>query len=167
MKKFLKITFCFLTAFTALSCNQSEQERNRMTDNKFFQDSRIVEKKDKSEKFKINIEVGSEILTASLENNETTQELLKLLPITISMKELYKSEKYAELPVKLSGAEAVRQGYEIGDIGYWTPGNCLVIYYKQTGEIINGLQILGKIDENINIFEKYKGSVTVGISLAE
>ena len=79
-----------------------------------------------------------------MENNETARDFLKLLPITITMKELYESEKYTELPVKLSRVEVTRQGYEIGDIGYWAPGNCLVIYYKQTGEIINGLQIIEK-----------------------
>ena len=166
MRKFFKTAF-FLMTFFILSCDQISQERNTMTYNKFSQDNRISEKLGKTEKLKINIEIGGEILTASLENNETTQDLLKLLPMTITMKDLYESEKYAELPVELSGAGVSRQGYEIGDIGYWAPGNCLVIYYKQTGEIINGLQILGKIDENINIFEKNKNSVIVRISKSD
>ena len=146
MENSLKITLYFLMIFYILSCKQNSQEE------------KIIEKS------KINIEIGNTKLTALLENNETARDFLKLLPITITMKELYESEKYAELPVKLSRAEVTRQGYEIGDIGYWAPGNCLVIYYKQTGEIINGLQIIGKIHDNIDVFEKYEGTVIVKIS---
>ena len=142
----LKITLYFLMIFHILSCKQNSQEE------------KIIEKP------KINIEIGDTKLTALLENNETAQDFLKLLPITITMKELYESEKYTELPVKLSRVEVTRRGYEIGDIGYWAPGNCLVIYYKQTGEIINGLQIIGKIHDNIDVFEKYEGTVIVKIS---
>ncbi|MCP1223150.1 cyclophilin-like fold protein [Sebaldella sp. S0638] len=135
-----------------------------VNNNESFQNNSIIKK---DEKLEINIEIGGTTLTALLENNETTHDFLKLLPVTITMKELYESEKYAELSVQLPRAGATRQGYEVGDIGYWAPGNCLVIYYRQTGEIINGLQIIGKINENIDVFEKYKGSVEVRITKSE
>ena len=165
MNKFLKISIVFLMNFYILSCNQNPQERETMVNNnKSFQNSSTIKK---DEKLEINIEIGNTTLTALLENNETTHDFLKLLPMTITMKELYESEKYAELPVQLPRVGATRQGYEVGDIGYWTPGNCLVIYYRQTGEIINGLQIIGKINENIGVFEKHKGSVKVTITKSE
>jgi hypothetical protein len=43
-------------------------------------------------------------------------------------------------------------GYEVGDIGYWTPGHALVIFYAQNGEIISNLQEMGYIDSGVEIW---------------
>lgn len=168
MWKIIKIIICFFVTFNMLSCNQNGKANQAGKYNKeSFQNKNITKKEKNIEKVKINIEIGNTKLTALLENNETTKNLFKLLPMTVKMKELYESEKYVKLPVELSKSGVSSQGYEIGDIGYWAPGNCLVIYYKQTGEIINGLQIIGEINENIEVFEKHKGTVTVKISKAD
>jgi hypothetical protein len=168
MQEILRIIFCFSLTFSILSCSQDENGKEKTDyNNKSVQGRNTEQEKADTGKVKILIEIENNTLTAFLEKNETTENLLKLLPMTITMKDLYKSEKYAELPVKLPAAGARRRNYETRDIGYWVPGNCLVIYYKQTGEIINGLQIIGKINEDVEVFEKYKGTVELKLLRAE
>ena len=168
MGKLARIIFFFIIIFNMISCNPNEKDNRSGTSKENSAQNKETQKKERDiRKVKINLEIGDTTVSAVMENNETTHDFLKLLPLTITMKELYGSEKYAELPVKLSKAGVRRQGYEIGDIGYWSPGNCFVIYYRQTGEIINGLQIMGKINDNIEAFERYKGTVTIKISTAE
>ena len=164
MKKIIKLIFCFIIIFNMLSCDTSRKGEQFMNS---IKNKNLLENKNNIEEIKISLEIEGTKLTVSMINSKATQDFLALLPLTITMKDLYASEKYAELPIMLSKEGISRQGYNIGDIGYWAPGNCLVIYYKQTGEIINDLQIIGKVDKNIEFFEEYKGDVIVKISKLE
>lgn len=89
---------------------------------------------------KVKITVGKERLTATFLDNATTRSLIRRFPLTVPMEDLYAREMCYHFPEALPAEEAGRSGYEVGDIGYWTPRHSLVIFYKQNGEVISNLQ---------------------------
>lgn len=112
----------------------------------------------------IIITFAEEQLKAILEDNATSKDFIKQLPVTIGMHDLYNREKY----VKISGliAEEINiPHYSKGDISYWTPGEAFVIYYGGNKEPLNGLVKIGEIIENVEILENYPGDIEVTIKL--
>ena len=77
----------------------------------------------------IQLTVGVQTFTASLENNETARAFAALLPMTLSMTELNGNEKYHYLLSDLP-AQAERVGrIEAGDLMLFG-GNCVVLFYE-------------------------------------
>lgn len=118
------------------------------------------------EYIKIRIIVGNETLTATLIDNPSSRNLIEKFPMTLPMEDLYSREMYYSFEEKIPASDARRQGYEVGDISLWTPGNGLVIFYEQNGEIISGLQKVGRIDSGVEIF-KETGDIDVTFELIE
>lgn len=77
----------------------------------------------------INIRIDGQHFLAKLYDNKTTQELMELFPITITMDDLNRNEKYHYLNQSLAvDSESVRK-IQSGDIMLFS-SNCLVIFYK-------------------------------------
>jgi len=51
---------------------------------------------------KINIKIGGRTLRATLADNATARDFVSVVPLTLSMKDLFGREKYAALPKALS-----------------------------------------------------------------
>lgn len=82
-----------------------------------------------NEMIDINISINGQHFLAKLYDNQTTQELMELLPITITMDDLNQNEKYYYLNQPLAvDSESVRK-IQSGDIMLFS-SNCLVIFYK-------------------------------------
>lgn len=115
---------------------------------------------------KIRLRIENKVLTATLIDNKTSRDFISLLPLTLTMDDLFRREKYGPLPKALSKGERM-QSYEVGDIGYWSPGPDVAIYYRNDGEQIPdpGIVLIGKIDSGIEAFN-VSGSVKVTIELA-
>ena len=64
-----------------------------------------------------------------LEDNETTNSLIKHLPLKITMSELNRNEKYANLDTTLPTNEYNPKHINKGDVMLFGD-NCLVIFYK-------------------------------------
>lgn len=97
---------------------------------------------------KIAITVGDKVLTATLADSTTARDFVSLLPLTLTMKDLFKREKWADLPRPLSeGGERIRT-YQVGDVIYWSPSDHLAIYYRHDGQTIPspGIIVLGRIE---------------------
>ena len=116
---------------------------------------------------KININIGGKILTANVLDNETAQDFVSLLPLNVSMNDLFGREKYGDLPKALSENSPRKNRYEVGDIAYWSPDHQFAIYYRQDGEAIPspGVIPLAKIDAGGEAFD-VPGSVKVAITVA-
>ena len=116
---------------------------------------------------KINLRIGSKLVTATVLDNETAKDFLSLLPLELSMNDLFRREKYADLPRALSenGPRVFR--HHVGDIAYWSPSHDLAIYYHQDGERIPapGIIPIAAIDASADAFHT-PGSVEVTIELA-
>jgi hypothetical protein len=103
-----------------------------------------------------------------LADNATTRDFVALLPLNLSMWDLFGREKYASLPRALSETGPRKRQYELGDIAYWSPSHDVAIYYRQDGDAIPspGIIPIGKIDSGIEAF-KVPDSVRVTIELAQ
>ena len=123
---------------------------------------------ERSQNMKININIGGKILAASLADNATAKDFVSVLPLTLSMKDLFGREKYGDLPKPLSENGPRKNRYEVGDIAYWSPNHQLAVYYKQDGESIPspGIIPIGKMDAGTEAFN-ISGSVKVTIELAK
>ena len=93
----------------------------------------------------INIEINGVTYTASLEDNETSRELLNRLPLTITMNELNGNEKYTYFEDSFVSSPASVGGIEAGDIMLYGD-DCLVIFYD-TFDTNYRYTRIGKIDD--------------------
>ena len=115
---------------------------------------------------KIRLSVNNKVLTATLADNKTARDFISLLPLTLTMNDLFGREKYARLPRAISQEGKRTHTYEIGDIAYWSPGPDVAIYYRQDGDKIPepGIIVIGKIDSGVEALN-VAGSVKVTIEL--
>ena len=117
---------------------------------------------------KIKITIAGKTLSATLADNETAKDFVSLLPLQLSMNDLFGREKFGKLPKALSKKGPATHSYEVGDIAYWSPDHQLAIYYHQDGESIPspGIIPVAKMEsgsEALNV----TGSVKVLIELAK
>jgi hypothetical protein len=85
---------------------------------------------------KISIKVANKVDTATLSNSKTTQDFISLLPLTLTMNDLFKREKFAHLPRAISKEVKRMHTYEVGDVAYWSPGQDVAIFYRHNGQEI-------------------------------
>jgi len=124
------------------------------------------ESEKKSDSMKIRLTVNDKIILATMIDSKTTREFISLLPLTLSMNDLFRREKYAHLPKTISTAGKRSFTYAVGDIAYWSPGPDVAIYYRQDHERIPtpGIIVIGKIDSGVEALDS-AGSVKVTIEL--
>lgn len=112
---------------------------------------------------KINVNINGTNYTATLEDNETTRELVNRLPLNITMSELNGNEKYyyfdASLPSNASRVESIK----IGDIMLYG-SDCIVIFYDSFSTPYSYTRI-GKIENPKSLKEIVgKGNIEVSIT---
>jgi hypothetical protein len=115
---------------------------------------------------KIRIKTDDRAITATLIDSETTKDFVSLLPLTLTMNDLFGREKFAHLPRAISEGGKRARTYEIGDVIYWSPGPDVAMYYRQDGQPIPspGIIVIGKIDADVEALN-VSGSVKVTIEL--
>ena len=123
---------------------------------------------EKAQNMKIKINIGGKTLTAILADNATARDFASVLPLTVSMKDLFGREKYGDLPKALSENGPRNNRYEVGEIAYWSPDRQFAIYYRQDGETIPspGIIPIAKIGAGTEVFN-VPGSVKVMIEIAK
>jgi len=123
---------------------------------------------EKAQNMKIKIGIGGKTLTAILADNETARDFASLLPLRVTMNDLFGREKYGDLPKALSKNGPSKNKYEVGEIAYWSPAKQFAVYYHQDGETIPspGIIPIAKIDAGTEVF-KVPGSVKVMIEIAK
>ena len=119
-----------------------------------------------SEEIKINLILNNKTFTATLENNQTVQELIQNLPMTLNMSDLHSNEKYNYLNSSLTTNSSIPRMINAGDIKLYG-NNCLVVFYddfKNSYSYTN----LGKVD-NVDDFvaDLGSGSVNIRFELAD
>lgn len=74
------------------------------------------------ELMKIRLIIGGETLSAILEDNPTSRDFARILPVTLTMRDYNGTEKIGDLPRKLSTKEAP-DGFDpsAGDITLYAP----------------------------------------------
>jgi hypothetical protein len=113
---------------------------------------------------KIRLTVNGKAITATLIDSETTRDFVSLLPLTITMNDLFGREKSGNLPRPISESGKRTRTYEVGDVIYWSPSAHVAIYYRHDGHSIPapGIIVMGKIDSGVDTLN-VPGSVKVTI----
>src|SRR6266496_5827790 len=114
-----------------------------------FGDEKITTKDRDS--MKITLEVGDKALTATLIDSKTAHDFVSLLPLTLTMNDLFGREKFAHLPRAISTEGKRTHAYEVGDVAYWAPGPDVAVFYRHDGQKIPapGVIVIGKIDSGV------------------
>ena len=116
-------------------------------------------------KIRLTLDNGRAI-TATLIDSETTRDFVSLLPLTLTMNDLFGREKFFHLPRAISGGGKRTRTYEVGDVIYWSPGPDVAVYYRHDGQSIPspGIIAIGKIDSGVEALD-VPGSVRATIEL--
>jgi len=95
---------------------------------------------------KIQITIGDQRFEATLTDSAAARDLVAQLPVTVDMIDHGGVEKTGPLPAPLS-LKGQPQGADpdVGDLGYYAPGNDLVLYYGDQS-YFPGIVILGRLD---------------------
>ncbi|MEZ2131542.1 MULTISPECIES: cyclophilin-like fold protein [unclassified Sinorhizobium] len=101
-------------------------------------------------------------VSADLADNDATQALKQMLPITIEMRDHLRQEKTGDLPSTLPEVSRQRD-FTIGTLGLWGPDH-FVIYYRSGRVPQPGIVVLGKVTGNVSIFDR-PGPVTVRVQI--
>ena len=120
--------------------------------------------------YQIKIEFENITIEADLNNSETADNIKNILPITNSVN-IWGDEIY--FPVDINDEEiGAKEIVELGDIGYWPPGNAFCLFFGLTplsqGDEIrpaSPINIIGKIKSDINILKSVKSGEKVIVSL--
>jgi hypothetical protein len=99
---------------------------------------------------------------AELVDNEATRALVKMLPVTIAMRDHLRQEKTGDLPSALPAVPR-QTGFSKGTLGLWSADH-FVIYYKNGRVPQPGIVILGQVIDDVSIFDRM-GPVTVRVEL--
>jgi hypothetical protein len=117
---------------------------------------------------KIRITIADKVVIASVADNATARDFVSLLPLNLSMKDLFGREKYGDLPKPVSEKGPREKRYAVGDIAYWSPAHQFAVYYRQDGKSIAspGIIPIAKIDAGAEAFN-VPGSVKVSIEVCD
>jgi hypothetical protein len=117
---------------------------------------------------KIRLTVNDKTFTAKVIDSPTARDFISQLPLTLTMTDLFKREKFGQLPRAISEGGKRTHAYALGDIAYWSPGPDLAIYYNHDGERVPdpGIIIIGKISTGLEALN-VPGSVKVRMDLVE
>jgi len=110
---------------------------------------------------KIEILFGKSVVTATMDDNPATIDFLKMLPLTLMLKDYANTEKIAYLPQNLILDKAPPgSDPSIGDITYYSPWGNLAIFYKDYS-YSSGLIKIGKVDSGIELLSSYSGKIII------
>jgi len=100
---------------------------------------------------KLMIRVGSLSIEATLDDTSTAREIASALPIRTAFN-TWGDEIYFGIPVEAALDETAREVVDLGDLGYWPPGQAFCIFFgptpmSQAGEIrpASAVHIIGRV----------------------
>ena len=113
------------------------------------------------EQMEIRLIVGGESLPAILEDNPTSRDFAKMLPLTLTMRDYNGTEKIGNPPRKLS-TEGAPDAFapSVGDITLYAPWGNLAIFYRDFSRS-RGLISLGRVTSGMEKLTARKGDFEV------
>lgn len=101
----------------------------------------------------LKITAGDNVLYTEFKSNKTTDDFIKMLPITLLMQDLNGREKYSSLSETLSKKDGVKTTFEDGEIAYWLGGGLAVFYHQDNSTIKAGLITIAKLKDGKEYFK--------------
>ena len=118
----------------------------------------------------IKIEFENTSIDAVLNNSETADKIKKILPLSNSVN-ICGDEIYFSIGVN-DGEIDSKEVVELGDLGYWPPGNAFCLFFGLTpaseGDKImpaSPVNIIGKILSDLEILKSIKSGEKVSVKL--
>ncbi|MGU3293176.1 cyclophilin-like fold protein [Williamsia sp. M5A3_1d] len=109
------------------------------------------------------ITAGGVELVATLRDTTAARDLLSQLPLRIEMSDHGGVEKTGRLPRPLTTSdEPSGADPEVADLGYYAPGNDLVLYYGDQS-YYEGIVILGRLDGDLAELARTPGPIDVTV----
>ena len=99
-------------------------------------------------------------VTAELVDNDATRALVRMLPLTIEMRDHLRQEKTGNLPSPLPAVER-QLDFSTGTLGLWSSDH-FVIYYRDGRVPQPGIILLGRATGDVSVFDR-PGPVTVRV----
>ena len=119
----------------------------------------------------IKIEFENTSIDAVLNNSETADKIKKILPLSNSVN-TWGDEIYFSIGVN-DGEIDSKEVVELGDLGYWPPGNAFCLFFGLTpaseGDKImpaSPVNIIGKILSDLEILKSIKSGDKISVKLA-
>ena len=122
---------------------------------------------------KLRIKAGSVAVEAGLNDSATARLVWDVLPIEAEG-ETWGDEIYFGIPVKAELAKDAKEVVDLGDLGYWPPGNAFCIFFGPTPssrtkhEIrpYSPVNVIGKVAGYATVFEKVRSGTKVRLERA-
>ena len=118
----------------------------------------------------IKIEFENTSIDAVLNNSETADKIKKILPLSNSVS-TWGDEIYFSIDL-IDGENDSKEVVELGDLGYWPPGNAFCLFFGLTpaseGDKImpaSPVNVIGKILGDLEILKSIKSGDKVSIKL--
>lgn len=108
------------------------------------------------------LKINNQSFSIDLEDNETVQKFIELLPLTMDMQELNGNEKYYYMETSLPTNSENVVYIEAGDIMLFGD-NCLVLFYKSFSTPYSYTRI-GRM-ENVENLETYVGQQNITVTI--
>jgi hypothetical protein len=121
---------------------------------------------DKDAKMKIQITINGRHFQATLDDSAASRDLVVQLPQSIDMRDHGGVEKTGRLgaPLSLDGQPSGADP-EVGDVGYYAPGNDFVLYYGDQS-YFEGIVVLGRLDSDAaDRIAQFDGSVSAHVEV--
>ena len=120
---------------------------------------------------RIRITAGTVQAEGELADNSTARMVAEALPISASAR-TWGDEIYFPIPVEAE-LEDGKEVVEMGDLGYWPPGNAFCIFFGPTpasrGEEIrpaSAVTVVGKVDGDATVFKAVASGAAVVVEAA-
>ena len=116
----------------------------------------------------IQISIDNQRFQATLHDSAAARDLVAQLPATIDMRDHGGVEKTGRLPSPLSlNGQPEGADPDVGDVGYYAPGNDLVLYYGDQS-YFPGIVVLGRLSGDAAArIAQLDGSVTAVIEAGQ
>jgi len=130
MKKILYSLLIIICLFIVAGCNQKKDETKTQDTQTSQQENNNYELNNSNEVIKsVKAIINGKEYKIDLEDNETTNSFVSLLPQELNMRELNGNEKYIYLDTTLPTNSSNPKRINAGDVMLYGD-NCLVIFYK-------------------------------------
>jgi hypothetical protein len=121
----------------------------------------------------LQISAGQLVITATLNDSSTSDQLWDALPIT-GRANIWGDEIYFSIPVDADEAADALETVDMGSVAYWPPGNALCLFWGPTpmsapGEIrpASAVNVMGMIDGDPTVLVQVSDGVDVLVERAD
>lgn len=114
---------------------------------------------------KIKITAGNRVMYATMKDNRTAQEFVKLLPLTLRAFDRIGLVKSTVLPHSISDDAERTRKYSLGSIFYWPEGPEVAFCYSDhLPETVVDIIHIGMLESGVEHFQNYTGEILIELS---